>query len=692
MTQGRFIRASGRPGRPRRLLAGWLLGATALAACTSDAPDPHRAAAAAAAAGASGAVAAARGLAEDTPSQTNRGNSFVAPAEWSLSRVGELTLLEAPERGSRIGLIDVDAPDPSAAVAAAWQAFDPSMARPLKVSTPAGPRDGWSQRSSLEYLTSPNEHRAVEAYVRRANGLWTVALVDLGIDVYEKRSGQISTIFGRLLPRGYTRESFAGRQAHALDAARIAALSRHVQDAMQATKVPGVALGIVQNGRVVFAGGFGLRSLGVADKVDARTKFLVASNTKAMVTLMLARLVDQGKFDWETPVTRVMPSFRLGDAATTSKVRIRHLICACTGLPRQDLEWLFEFQDATAASAMQSLATMQPTSEFGKLFQYSNPMAAAAGYLGGQVAHPGMELGRAYDLAMHELVFAPLGMHGTTHDFDVAEQGNAATPHAPDLDGRMTAAEARINRSIVHVRPAGGAWSTVDDMLKYVAMELAEGLLPDGRRFVSRDALLARRAPQVRIGTDVSYGMGLTVNDRYGTPVVHHGGDMIGFHSDMMWLPEHGVGAVILTNGDPGWLIRSHFQRKLLEVLFDGRPEADEGVAATAQAFYQSQAAERLLFSAPADARAAQALAGRYHHPAVGGIAVRREAGRTSFDFGEWRGEMASRRNLDGSTSFLTVTPGFWGAEFVVGRQGTLRTLTLRDGQHRYELVERAAD
>ena len=62
------------------------------------------------------------------------------------------------------------------------------------------------------------------------------------------------------------------------------------------------------------------------------------------------------------------------------------------------------------------------------------------------------------------------------------------------------------------------------------------------------------------------------MNTQYGMPVVHHGGDMIGFHSDMMWLPEHGVGAVILTNGDPGWLVRTVFRRKLLEVLFDGSP------------------------------------------------------------------------------------------------------------------------
>ena len=639
----------------------------------------------------SAGTAAALRLTADTPALTPLGNTFVAPAEWTLSHRHAHTLLEAPEPGSRIAVVDLDAPDADGAATAAWRVFDPSMKRQLRVATPAGPRDGWTKRATLEYLTSPNEHRSVEAHVRRANGVWTVVLLDVANDVYEKRSAQIGVLFDRLLPKGYVRESFAGRHAHVLDAQRVAQLTQFVQRSMSATGVPGLALGLVQNGKVVFADGFGVRALGRAEKVDAQTLFLVASNTKAMVTLMLATLVDEKKLDWETPVAHAMPSFKLGDAAVTAKVRVKHLICACTGLPRQDLEWLFEFQDATAATAMQTLATMQPTSEFGKLYQYSNPMAAAAGYVGGHVAYPGVELGRAYDRAMQARVFEPLGMTSTTHDFDRAERGNAAAPHAPDVDGRMTSAVGQVNRSIIHVRPAGGAWSNIDDMLRYVSMELAEGLLPDGRRHVSRAALMARRAPQVHMSADVTYGMGLRTNTAYGTPLIHHGGSMIGFYSDMMWLPEHGVGAVILANGDPGWLIRAQFRRKLLEVLFDGRAEADESIDASAKAYYQSLAAERRRLQVPANTAAAQALAARYHHPAIGGIAVNTVDGRTMFDFGEWQSEMGSRVNPDGSISLLTIAPGFSDAEFVVGREDGRRTLTLRDGQNRYVLVEQPA-
>jgi CubicO group peptidase (beta-lactamase class C family) len=628
-------------------------------------------------------------LAADTPSSTAAGNSFVAPGAWRLATRGAVTTIEAPEGGSSIALVDVQAADADAAVAAAWAAAGRQVAWPLKVVTPIAPRDGWTDRKSYTYQTSPNEKRDVAADVRRANGVWTVALYDMASAIGEKRAAQVNLIFGKLLPKGYQRESFVDRSAQPLDAQRLAELERFVRNAMAQSGVPGVSLGLIQDGRVVYAQGLGVRELGKPERVDADTRYMVASNTKALATLMLARLVDRKQISWDSRAVDLLPSFKLGDAQTTSKVQVKHLICACTGMPRQDMEWLLEFQHLTPDKAMQLLGTMQPTSGFGELFQYSNPMAAAAGFMGGHVAYPNLELGAAYDRAMQTEIFGPLQMLSRTHDFDLARRGNVALPHAPDIDGKGALAEGRANLSIVPVRPAGGAWSTVNDMLKYVAMELAEGKLPDGRRFISSDALLARRAPQVAVGIDVTYGMGLQVNRVYGTPVVHHGGDMIGFHSDMMWLPEHGVGAVILTNGDPGWLIRTTFRRKLLEVLFDGKPEADAAMQAQAQSFFDELAAERKLLMVPADAVLAAGLAPRYGHPAVGEIAVRRSGAVLHFDFGEWASEMGSRKNPDGSFSVLTTVPGFTGMEFVLGQHDGRRTLTLRDAQHEYVLREK---
>jgi CubicO group peptidase (beta-lactamase class C family) len=284
---------------------------------------------------------------------------------------------------------------------------------------------------------------------------------------------------------------------------------------------------------------------------------------------------------------------------------------------------------------------------------------------------------------MQSQVFDPLGMTATTLDYARALAGNHAMPHAPDIDGKPAHVAIAVDYAIVPLRPAGGAWSSVRDVAKYVQMELAEGTLPDGKRYIGKAPLFQRRESQVAVGNDVTYGMGLTVENKYGVTLIHHGGDLSGFHSDMIWLPEHHVGAVILTNGDPGSILRNGFRRKLLELLFDGHPEAERDVAARAKTFFAELAAERKLMTVPADAAEANKLAARYHNAALGDLTVSHAGPAIVFDVGEWKSEVASRKNPDGSVSFLTIAPGLGGNEFVVG-PGTKRTLIVRDAQHEY--------
>jgi Beta-lactamase len=286
-------------------------------------------------------------LAADTPKTTVLGNAFIAPKDWSIRIKGPATILEAPEGDSWVALIDVQAKGPDEALAAAWQAYKPDAKWPLKVSNDLPDRDGWSRRRAYEYLTSPNEKRRVNAVVFYSGSSWTVAIEDLADAVAGKRGAQVALIFGRLLPKGYTRESFAGKKANLLDQARIAELGRFVEQGQKTVGVPGVAVGLVQNGKVVFADGFGVKDLGGTQKPDGDTLFMIASNTKAMTTLLLAKLVDEHRITWETPVTTLFPSFRLGDAETTRSVLVKHLICACTGMPRQDLEWIFDYGKMT---------------------------------------------------------------------------------------------------------------------------------------------------------------------------------------------------------------------------------------------------------------------------------------------------------------------------------------------------------
>ena len=220
-----------------------------------------------------------------------------------------------------------------------------------------------------------------------------------------------------------------------------------------------------------------------------------------------------------------------------------------------------------------TLGTMQPTSGFGELYQYSNPLASAAGYVGGHVFAPGMEKGAAYDRAMQELVFDPLGMTRTTFDAHQAQAGNHARPHALDIDGNNVVTGMDVNYAIRPMRPAGGAWSSVNDMLRYVRLELDRGRLPDGSRLVSEAVIDERRKPKVALGNEGAYGMGLIVDRRWDLEMVSHGGSLFGYKSNMVWLPEHGVGAVILANSDQASALLGPFSRRLVELLFDGAPK-----------------------------------------------------------------------------------------------------------------------
>src|SRR5262249_30056088 len=154
------------------------------------------------------------------------------------------------------------------------------------------------------------------------------------------------------------------------------------------------------------------------------------------------------------------------------------------------------------------------------------------------------------------------------------------------------------------------------------------------------------------------------------------------YHSDMIWLPEFGIGATILTNSDSGVLLRAPFLRKLLEVLFDGKPEADEQVrvAAVDRLATSRKERERLVF--PPDRKIAAAIAARYSSPELGPLDVKRAPGSVTFDFGEWHSRIASRLNDDGTISLVTADPGVTGFEFVVTERDGKRSLALRDAQH----------
>src|SRR5207249_1324188 len=306
-------------------------------------------------------------ISADTRLATPGGASFTAPAGWSVRSTDAMVVLQTPEPDSHVDVIDVQATDADAAVAAAWKLYKADAKRPLKLATDRPARNGWDARRVYDYETSPNERAVVQAVAYRAGAAWTVLIVDGTEPTFERRAAPLSLVAQSLRPKGYQRESFAGRTSHPLDAERIANIKSLLESGMKELGVPGVAFSLIDRGKVVFEGGLGVRELG----------------------------------------------------------------------------------------------KIEPTSKFGEVFQYSNLMAAAAGFVGGSLLYPGRELGAAYDDAMRTQIFEPLGMSRTTFDFARAQKSNHARPHGLDVDGKLAIGKMDLNYAVVPVRPAGGMWTSV---------------------------------------------------------------------------------------------------------------------------------------------------------------------------------------------------------------------------------------
>jgi len=243
--------------------------------------------------------------AADTPEKTASGATFTLPTDWSVQTHGAVTVVTAPEGDTHIAIVDVgSAADAAQAVAQAWKLYEPSMHRALQITTPGAPRAGWDEIQNFAYQTSPNEHMAVEATAMRAGHAWTVALIEGSDATLDKRSAAVGLLSASLTAAGYQRETFTGRAANRLTPERVAELLSFVRSGMKQLNVPGVGLALIEHGKIVYEGGLGVRELGKPQPVDKNTLFMIATNTKGLTRLMMSRVVDQGKLQWNELVTK----------------------------------------------------------------------------------------------------------------------------------------------------------------------------------------------------------------------------------------------------------------------------------------------------------------------------------------------------------------------------------------------------
>ena len=616
--------------------------------------------------------------------------SLLVPEGWTVVRDGGTVAITAPEGDATIALVAIpSAANGEEAVAQAWARFDPAFDRVVRLAVDQPDRDGWTDTKVVNYETSPAEKLVLQGVALKSADGWTAILVRGAQATFAKRGGQLGQMLGSLRPKSFAKESFAGKTPHKLDDLRILQIKDFVATSMDQLGVPGVGLALIQDGRIVWEGGLGVKEAGTTALVDENTQFMIASNTKGMATLLLSTLVDEGRLKWDQPVTEVYPEFRLGSDETTAKTLVRHLVCACTGLPRKDMEWIFNTRpDTPAKNAFEQLSATEPTSGFGEVFQYNNLMASAAGYVGAHIVHPDMELGAAFKSAMKDRIFGPLGMTRTTFDTAEVMKGNWAKPHDFDIEDRIAPAAMDLNLAMEPFLPAGGAWSTAHDMALYVINELEEGVLPNGGRLVSAESLLARRAHNVPTGEASWYGMGLFDDQTYGVSVIQHGGSLVGYKSNWFSVPAADAAVVILTNSDAGQGLLGSLSRRFLEVLYDGKPEAAENVASLVERRDIALAKFRSEIDNPGNPEVLGSLADRYANAALGPLTVRREGGRTYLQSTTIASEVTTKKNEDGTYSIVMISPGLRGSGILVGSKDGKRTLTLDDGQHEYVWVE----
>jgi CubicO group peptidase (beta-lactamase class C family) len=629
-----------------------------------------------------------RQLADDTTITTASGATFTASKGWWVTQSPDVIVLEDPDRAFKVTFLETPEPDALKAIDGSWQKIEPGFAL-KRLHDPATPPPvrGWEAVTDTDYDTKTAEHRAVLATARRYNGTTYVTLTDGDAGALSKRGAQHNTAVWTFKPTGMHEESFAGKTPRPIDDARAKDLDAFIEQVRARFGVPGIAVAVVEGGKVAYEKGFGVRELGKKEPVTPSTLFMMGSISKSMTTWMEATLVDAGKLRWDEPVTEALPTFALGDADTTSKLQMWHMSCACTGMPRRDMELAFNFANVTPEQSVMTLKTMKPTTGLGETFQYSNLMVAAGGFAAAHAYDAKRSLGDAYDDAMAKNVFAAVGMKSTTLDFKVAQRGEHAMPSSETIDGTPRAIPLAYEHFVTPLRPAGGVWSNLHDMERYVMTEMAKGVTPEGKRVVSEANLLERRKQRVRSGELNGYGLGLSVGTFRDLPEIDHNGGTFGFSTLMFMLPEQNTAILAFTNSTIGGWILGLVHRKIVEELFEGaRDLAAARVEFSVKQRRDGIAKELEKLNRSPDPAWVKGLAGTYTNDSLGRVvlAAGAKSGGGTFDAGEWKSAFVQKKEDDGTIKVALVDPPSAGLELVVGGDVASPTLTLIDDQVKY--------
>lgn len=610
------------------------------------------------------------------------------PSGWTVAQATDPLIVVGPELDLKLYFFATPETDSvEDQVLSAWREIDNAFNAPIRQQAEMPSTDGWDNAVQIVYDTPANEGRLTMAILRTLGKRAYINLIDGTVASVSRRGAQLTEILKLWKPVGLREPNLAGIEPKSFGDHERQALGDFIRAAMKQLRIPGVAVAVVQNGETVYAEGFGVRKANGSEPVTPSTRFMIGSTTKPLTTLMMAKLVDMGRFEWTTPVAQVLPGFSLADAEVTKKLEMRHTVSASTGMPRRDIDLMFRFQAVRAEDRIAEMKMMLPTTGFGETFQYSNYLVAAGGYAAAHSFLPESSLGDAYESAMHELVFEPLGMRDTSvlHN-DSAED---ATPHNQDLNGNSVPLNLTMEQFVDAVAPAGSIWSTVLDMAKYVRMELRNGLNDAGERVVSPENLMARRQPAVKIDGKSSYGLGLFLTEPQGIEEITHGGNTLGFTSEMLFLPKHGIGMSVLVNLCAANSFTQALFQRLLELLFGTDRKADAMIAATSTALVNSFERKRQRVKTdPGEIAWIENLIGNYECEELGPARISKRDGEYCIEFESWSSDLGAEEQSSDSRQIVLISPP-WRADLKIQISSDFKTLTIDGGQTKYKF-ERA--
>jgi CubicO group peptidase (beta-lactamase class C family) len=403
-------------------------------------------------------------------------------------------------------------------------------------------------------------------------------------------------------------------------------------------KVPGLAIAVVQDGKVILSKGYGFRDVEKQLPVTPKTLFAIGSVTKSFTVSVLGALAEEGKLEWDKPVREYLPAFRLSDPVATEHMTPLDLVTHRSGLPRHDLLWYGS--SFTRREMFDRLRYLEPSKDFRELYQYNNLMFMTAGILASEIAHAKWE-----DL-VRKRIFEPLGM--TSSNFSVRDS-QKADDFAQPYEEIKEKIEKVPFRNIDEIGPAGAINSNVEDMIRYVQMHLEKGKYGEkGEKKIISEATAARMqtAQMVVLGPEqpytevvnVGYGMGLGVGAYRGHKLVSHGGGIDGFTSSLSFMPNDKIAMMILTNRGgtplPSVVSRYVYDRLLGLDVIDWpkriKEQQDKQKKAEEESKKKAYTARREGTKPSHDLKE---YAGEYEHPAYGIVRIGLEGDALSLGY-----------------------------------------------------------